>query len=45
LSKEIQMQIDATGYGRWQQNVIGSALTVMAVIPSVFFLKLVVNKI
>ena len=45
LSKEIQMQIDAIVYGRWQQNFIGSALNVMAVIPSVFFLKLVRNKI
>jgi len=39
------MHMDAIAYGRWQQNFIGSALNMMAVIPSFFFLKLVGNKI
>jgi len=39
------MQIDAIPYVRWQHNFVGSVMNLMAVIPNVFFLKLVGNKI
>jgi hypothetical protein len=34
---EIQMQIDATLYAKWQNNFVGSILNLMAVIPKDFF--------
>jgi hypothetical protein len=39
------MQIGAIPYVRWQHNFVGNALNLMAVIPHVFFLKLLDNKI